>query len=180
MTKVDKIRKLKKEGKSNRNIAKMLKCSETLVFYYTSEAHRKNTLAAQRRSRAKNPVMSKLEMFTRIADKRKRTSFKRVNPDKLTPKQLFSILSKNPVCYLTGEKINLLDKKTYHLDHKVPRSRGGSNTLSNLGLATKAVNIAKSNLTPEEFISLCIKVISHAGYSVKKNIKVNEKIITPP
>ena len=39
----------------------------------------------------------------------------------------------------------------FHVDHKTPMSRGGSNTPPNLQLLCPACNTAKSNLTDEEF-----------------------------
>lgn len=64
-------------------------------------------------------------------------------------------------CYLTGDTIDFSSPKTYHLDHRVPRSKGGQNTLENCEVATKAANMAKADLTLEEFFELCIKVVKH-------------------
>ena len=66
-------------------------------------------------------------------------------------------------CYLTGVKINLYEPRTYEFDHIVPRSKGGSNELSNLGILSKAANQAKSNLSVDEFLSLCEAVLKYSG-----------------
>ena len=67
----------------------------------------------------------------------------------------------HPTCYLTGEPIDIFKPRTYNFDHKIPRSRGGDNSLDNLGLCTKKANHAKYNMTPDEFINFCKKVVDY-------------------
>ena len=69
-------------------------------------------------------------------------------------------------CYLTGEKLNLMQPESYHLDHIVPSSKGGTNDLFNMGAATRNANVSKSDMTLEEYLQLCHKVLEHHGYSV--------------
>lgn len=71
-------------------------------------------------------------------------------------------------CYLTGEPVDLNEPRTYSFDHILPVSRGGDNSIDNLGIATKVVNQAKSNLTNEEFVELCKNVLAHHGYEIRK------------
>lgn len=42
-----------------------------------------------------------------------------------------------------------------HIDHAVPKSRGGSNGIHNLVLACPRCNINKSVMTPSEFVDRC-------------------------
>jgi CRISPR/Cas system Type II protein with McrA/HNH and RuvC-like nuclease domain len=70
-----------------------------------------------------------------------------------------------PYCYLTGQQIDLTDPKSYELDHITPRSKGGLNELSNMGLASSAANRAKHDLTLEEFFKLCSNVYHHNDLS---------------
>ena len=56
----------------------------------------------------------------------------------------------------------------YQLDHIIPSSRGGDNSFKNLGITHKIVNYMKGNLTPEELIEWCIKILKHNGYNVTK------------
>lgn len=56
------------------------------------------------------------------------------------------------VCGLCGEPIALMRDVT--LDHKHPRSKGGSDAIENLQLAHRACNQAKSDLTPEQWQAL--------------------------
>ena len=64
-------------------------------------------------------------------------------------------------CACTGEPLILCS--TASLDHIVPRSRGGDDSLGNLRWVLKAVNIAKHDLTHEEFLSLCRRVLEGAA-----------------
>jgi 5-methylcytosine-specific restriction endonuclease McrA len=45
------------------------------------------------------------------------------------------------------------------MDHIIPVSRGGDNSLDNCQILSKEVNQAKSNMTDEEFIEMCKRVV---------------------
>lgn len=53
------------------------------------------------------------------------------------------------VCGICGEEISRLKDVT--LDHIVPRSKGGSDEITNLQLAHDECNQDKSNMLPEEY-----------------------------
>jgi len=59
--------------------------------------------------------------------------------------------SQELVCYYTQEPIVLKDLQ---VDHKQPRSRGGTDKLSNLCITSSGINRAKGNMTAEEFQGL--------------------------
>lgn len=46
-------------------------------------------------------------------------------------------------CFYCDEKISKQDRKTYHLEHRVPIYRGGQSVLSNLVLACPSCNLTK-------------------------------------
>ena len=76
-------------------------------------------------------------------------------------KDLLEKIGDDPKCYLTGRPIDLMDGKSYHLDHIIPKNKGGSNTLDNCNIACKDANQAKGNLLYSEFILLCKEVLNH-------------------
>lgn len=55
----------------------------------------------------------------------------------------------NLICYLSGTPINILTDD-YQLDHILPVSKGGTNELLNMAIATIEVNQMKGSLTNEE------------------------------
>lgn len=64
-------------------------------------------------------------------------------------------------CYLTGTPIDLKEPSSYHLDHIVPTSRGGTNDLDNVGVTIPAANAAKGDLSVEELIELCKAILKY-------------------
>ena len=82
-------------------------------------------------------------------------------------KDVIQKFGENPICYLTGEKINYI-YGNYHLDHIVPPHRGGTNELENLQLLNPLVNLFKFDLLKEELINLCIKILKFNGFKVEK------------
>ena len=56
-------------------------------------------------------------------------------------------------CAYTGEK--LIPGVNASIDHIIPRSRGGSDELSNLQWVTLQINKIKRDLTHDEFIAMC-------------------------
>lgn len=76
----------------------------------------------------------------------------------------------NTNCYLTGRPINLQEPDTYHFDHKVPLSKGGSSDIENLGIAYNYANLAKNDLMIEDFILLCKEVLEFNGYQVQQAV----------
>jgi 5-methylcytosine-specific restriction endonuclease McrA len=55
------------------------------------------------------------------------------------------------------------DSAVAQLDHIVPRTRGGSHDLENLRWVTTRANLAKRDLTDEEFLDLCVNVAEWIG-----------------
>ena len=87
-------------------------------------------------------------------------------------KEVFDKIGPNPRCYLTGSRIDLTKSETYSLDHVTPISKGGTNDLKNMGIATRNANMAKNDLTVSQFVALCKLVLTNRGYHVKKIGKI--------
>lgn len=168
----EKILKLRKKGKTYSEIKKILGCAKSTISFHCGKGQKIKSLLRQRSNRKnKNVIIRiKLDKYARS----KVLNFKRGRGwDKVKSNfnydSAYNKIINNPYCYLTGRKIDLIDTISYHLDHIVPISKKGKNTLKNMGLTCKDANLAKSGLTVYEFISLCKEVLEHNGYTVNKN-----------
>lgn len=167
----EQILKLRAEGKTYNEIAKLLSCSKGSISYYCGDGQKEKALlrVAKSRKRGNTVTRRKIESFLRTNIREfKRDRATLLNNSNLSYKEAFEKILSNPYCYLTGRKIDLEDNKSYQLDHIVPSSRGGSNEIHNLGLACKDANQSKTNLTIEEYIALCKEVLEFNGYEIIK------------
>ena len=80
----------------------------------------------------------------------KRRAYKKASPGKLSENILDLLLTQQGgLCNACKEPLNGL----FHLDHKVPLSRGGFNTDDNVQLLHPACNLRKYTMTHEEFLA---------------------------
>ena len=185
------IFRLRSEGKSYRQIEKELGCSRSTISYHLGDGQKeKHHIRVNRlRTTGANIVKTKLLRFksvnkeqTKKLNKRRETVKKalkdkhydfitrnsKMSQDGFSIQEAIDFIGDNPICYLTGDKIDLLESKKYNFDHKIPASRGGDNSLSNLGICTKEANMSKNDMTVDEYLELCKKVLEHNGYKVDK------------
>jgi predicted transcriptional regulator len=189
----DKMLKLRSENLTYQQIADILGCVKSTVAYYLSDGVKEKSATRMRKRRKSHPYIKKAETF--CAKNRdgvsknqyytkwqqlltlKIQSFCRTHGKGKYMSQEFNYqdvvnkFGEKPKCYLTGEQLDIQKPRTYHFDHKIPRSRGGNNTIENLGIATKIANQAKQDLTLEEFVSLCESVLTNFGYKIEKPTK---------
>lgn len=77
----------------------------------------------------------------------------------------------NGICNLSGVT---LTQNNMVLDHRIPKSKGGSHTIDNVQWLCSKVNTAKGTMSQEEFIKMCCKVASHScGYRKPKKERSN-------
>lgn len=188
------IKQLREDGLSYREISKRLDCAKSTVAYYCNDTEKENVKKRQEKQKKKNighfSAKKRLCMFKRTKHTpRKSKRFAETEKEKVKKKQnmithyfrnrelneekfnfneVMKKFGDNPKCYLTGRDINWDDPNTFSFDHIVPVSKGGENTLDNLGLCCFEVNQSKNDLSIEEFVSLCKEVLENFGYKVKK------------
>jgi len=180
----NRIIELKKEGYSYNKIMKELNCSKSTISYYLGNDQKQKALKRNKKTSSKPEFVLQKKLYTfRYKDnlgKRvlsKVRDFQRREGSKNTitkPELNFSIddfllkIGNEPKCYLSGEIINLYETKLYSIDHIIPATKGGENTIENAGLISSSINKMKSDITVEEFLEKCIQVLKFNGYVVTK------------
>lgn len=175
-----KIIALRERGLSYKAIQSELGCSLGTISYHLGPGQQAKSASRQRTNRTKNAesvVTAKGIRFQtssgfryrykdspkKIAGRKSRDFQENTGDYAFTTKDVFDKLGDDPVCYLTGDALNLANPAEYEFDHVVPRSKGGTNDLSNLGVASREANRAKGALSLDDFISLCEKVARNFG-----------------
>jgi len=143
------MRELQKTGKTLKEIAEIIGCSVHTVSYHLIKNRKIKQNQWRKEKYHATHLLSKMNAFKKYG-----------NAVNFSLQELMDYIGPNPKCFFTGEPIDLTISSSYSLDHKIPRSRGGSSNLDNLVLTTSTVNKAKHNLLPEEFISLCKNVVN--------------------
>jgi CRISPR/Cas system Type II protein with McrA/HNH and RuvC-like nuclease domain len=173
----DQILKLRSEGKSFKQIAKILGCAKSTVSYHCGEGQKEKSMDRQNKRR-REIVNSKLTSFKNRFRHRTRDFQRREENNKLgkanydfTREDVLNKFGVDTKCYLSGTPINMLRSNDYAFDHVIPVSKGGLNTLENLGITTKLVNRIKTDQTPEELFFWCKKILEYNGYKVTKKME---------
>lgn len=150
MPTTEEVQHLKLKGMKRSEIAKELGCSPYLVAYHL----RKNS--------GSSVLLNKLSTFKSANVDRKNRSRVKTSGETFGVAQIYNKFPE-PTCYLTGDSIDLKDGSSYTLDHVIPVSRGGTNSLDNLQLASVLANQMKWNMTLDELLDMCEKILKHNG-----------------
>ena len=179
-----KIHNLRNKGKTYDEIKYLLGCSKGTISYYIGLNQKVKTSNRQKLHRQKrHPFIKKIENFCtsycsttnklplhkaiKLIQLKIETFFYDRSNKNMYQKPTFTVndvINKfgiNPKCTLTGDLIDIYQPRTYEFDHIIPVSRGGLNTLDNLQICTKQANQAKRNLTDDEFVTLCSKIVKY-------------------
>ncbi len=172
----EQIIELRDQGLTYDQIKIQLKCSKSTICYHLTDKEKLRANASAQAHKQNNPLSVKLSNFltkSRKGINNKVTKFKQDQEvrkgnkahkdltNEMDYKEVYSILSQNPICYLTGKYIDLTKPDTYQLDHIIPIAKGGSSTIENMGLTCNAANQAKHSMTNEELFDLCATIIAH-------------------
>tara|TARA_R110000765_G_scaffold7963_9_gene26168 strand:- start:6971 stop:7510 length:540 start_codon:yes stop_codon:yes gene_type:complete len=177
----DKILNLRSQGKTYSEIVKELGCSKSTVSYHCGKGQKEKHIKRQEDRYKKLPLTKRIEKFKNRKTYYKLRDFGRrvhspvnkgLNPtsdNKFTYDDVLDKIGDSPICYLTGDPIDITNQQSFEFDHIIPISQGGHNDLDNLGLCTRDANRSKAHMTYDEYIEHCRKVLENLGYTVSKN-----------
>ena len=69
------------------------------------------------------------------------------------------LLAEDPCCRYCGVELH---QRRATLDHVIPRSRGGSDAISNLRISCRFCNMAKAARLPEELLEWASRIVAIA------------------
>lgn len=155
----EEILRLRQEGKTYTQIQDILGCSRGTISYHCGEGQKEKTKirTANSRRSIKSIVLRKIDLFLN------RNTFNRLEYTRRSHihEEMYNKIISNPVCYITGERIDLSDPSSYSLDHINPYYLSQDNSVENLGLTTKDANQSKCHLTLQQYVELCRKVVEY-------------------
>lgn len=178
------ILSLRQQGKTYNEIAQILDCSKSIISYHCGNGNERRRLSLYKKNKntLNKCIMSKFNSFKSRhltkSIKNKTSGFKRhaksqvnnIQDGNYTTQDVLDKIGPNPVCYLTGKSIDLCDTKSYNFDHIIPVALGGTNDLSNLGLCIKEANMAKNELSLEDFYLLCESILSYRDSQKQRHL----------
>ena len=87
---------------------------------------------------------------------------------KASYKEIASLWKKQRgLCALTGRRLD----RSAQLGRKLPKAKGGNDSINNLQWLCESANLAKRDLTDEQFSALCSDVMAWIGRQIEEVIK---------
>lgn len=182
----NKIIELRKQNKSYNEIALELNCSKSIISYHLSahsrETHKNRISKSQRwikklikkidhfnENKSKIHIKLCKDWKMKLRSAVNKFSKRKGEMEKFSYKEVLNKYNNSTIItdYISGDVIDIT-KDNYNLDHIIPKAKGGLNTIDNLAIVTPTSNKVKSDLTKEELLEFCEKVLKHNGYIVYK------------
>ena len=169
----EQIIKLRQEGKTYRDIQQEVGCSLSTIAYYCGENQKEKSRnrQIQLRKNDKYVLSRKVDTYIGRVENNNIAYNKSYQKRDENHKNILNKLIENPVCYLTGRKIDLSDGSSYHIDHINPYTDSRDNSIDNAQLACRDANMSKSDMSLENYLKLCKEVLEYHGYDIKKITK---------
>jgi hypothetical protein len=170
----DDIVKLRKEGNTYSQIIDILGCTKSTISYHVG-ANEKRLSAKRQKKYREDPIYRRSmewEGFEKLKDVKNFSRARQPNYNiHLNRAELMHEYIKDKYdnrCYISGRLLpdNFSE---IELDHIHPKSKGGSNDITNMGPTLRRSNAMKSDMTVEELLDLCKDTLEYHGYKVKKN-----------
>lgn len=174
----EQILELRSQGYTYNQIAKELGCNKGLISYHCGKGVKEKSYARQRKMRAKRKESLDVCLNIKTSSFKDRTREFRRRKSK-DSKSLTSTEAKQVIklqksrCYLTGLP---LTPENLSFDHIIPYSKGGSNLKENLGILLWDINYMKGNLTVNELLDYCEKILVNFNYKVERPKKIKGKV----
>lgn len=164
----EQILKLRNEGKSYDEIVKILGCSKGTISYHCGVNQKEKTKIRAHNNRKVffAYITRRIRSFQARSDDNKmcNKSFI-VNP--FTTEQFLEKFTESTYCALTGKSINLRIDRNWCLDHKIPKSKGGDNSLENCQILLTDINWMKQAMLEEELIQNCKDILIYKGFKIE-------------
>ena len=163
------ILELRKKGYSYNEIASRLNCSKGTIAYHCGEGVKEKTHQRAQRDRDDDFLFRRACVDWGLQNDK--DWFRKGKPTrKKAVEELRGVIKEvyDNKCYLSGRPLDMKWGKNLEFDHIIPKSKGGSNNLDNLGLCTREANGAKQDLSLDELFELCKDILEHNGYKVEK------------
>lgn len=159
----EQILQLRAEGKTYKEIMSLLGCCKATIAYHcnkgTRDAIRKHDKIWKRSKTARIRMMHSVDKFKRDQKLQKRLE------GNITLDEVYNKYGTHTNCYLSGRFLDLNEGK-YHFDHIIPIAKGGTCNLDNLGITCPEANMAKSSMTIDELLLLCVDILKYNGYEI--------------
>lgn len=158
----NKILKLRESGYTYPQIQKELNCAKSTISYHLNvgvKIKSRENLKQLRKSK-KGIVMNKVYAFIqRKAERFILCRKKNIYLNNISFEEVIEKIGENPVCYITGDPIDLNNPKEYSFDHYLPVCLGGKSDISNLQIVKTDANTSKNKFTMEYYLELCEKAL---------------------